>query len=69
MLTIHFPIRKQGELFTFKNGCKALVYESLNNLVIVTRLSLKFVVSEIRSAERKVVDITDDPEKLVKFLD
>lgn len=65
ILTIHFPISREGQLVEFSNGQKALVYETLSHVIVLTDAPLEMVQSELRISPKIEVKISDDVDQLI----
>lgn len=68
ILTIHFPISGEGQLVEFSNGQKALVYETLSHVIVLTDAPLEMVQSELGTSPKTEVEISDDVDKLIGLL-
>lgn len=68
ILTIHFPVSGEGQLVEFSNGQKALVYETLSHIIILTDAPLKMVQSELSTSPKKEIEISDDVDKLIELV-
>lgn len=53
ILTIHFPVSGEGLLIKLSNGQKALVYETLSHIIVLTDAPLEMVRSELGTSSKK----------------
>lgn len=65
ILTIHYPVSGKGQLVEFSNGQKALLYEALSHIIVLTDAPLEMVRSELGTLPKKGIDISDDVDKLI----
>lgn len=68
ILTIHFPVSGEGQLVEFSNGKKALVYETLSHIIVLTDAPLEMVRSELSTSPKTEVKITDVVDKLIELV-
>lgn len=68
ILTIHFPVSGEGLLIKLSNGQKALVYETLSHIIVLTDAPLEMVRSELGTSSKKKIEISDDVDKLIELV-
>lgn len=65
---LNFPIHYWGNLYTFSNGVKALIYNALMGIIIVTLMSENEFRDGFKNASEELVYVSHDMEKIAKMV-